>query len=360
MAVRTAEWRRALVFIVAIGLGGLVGLVVPGCQKTDEIEAYTVPKPKRHRLLLATVSQGVRTWCFEMVGPEKQVAKHKQEFDDFLKHVDFSRNDELIGWKVPQSWKTGPTAPMRYATWLPDPEDRFLQVSLFNFGGGAQSQSVQLMFINLRRAQLALPRASGGELSELAQYTTIGGLPAISWDMGSPSPDKPIDDKFLAEYVNYLDSPWNAPPLSYNTPSGWRKILEPGKFSLAAYEAILGKKEPRVAIAPLPGHGGGLLQNINRWRGQIGLQPLAEEDEDKLGEKEIKLANARGLLLDMEGPRPKDGGSPQRILAVITRHEDMTWFFTLKGPTELVGEQKAAFQEFIGSVRFGDGKRGQP
>jgi len=44
------------------------------------------------------------------------------------------------------------------------------------------------------------------------------------------------------------------------------------------------------------------------------------------------------------------GGS--RILAVMVSRGDISWFFKMRGPADLVGREKAAFEAFIGSVRF--------
>ena len=56
-----------------------------------------------------------------------------------------------------------------------------------------------------------------------------------------------------------------------------------------------------------------------------------------------------GHYADLTGPESA-GGS--RILAVMVPRGDMTWFFKMRGPADLVGREKAAFEAFIGSVRF--------
>ena len=95
---------------------------------------------------------------------------------------------------------------------------------------------------------------------------------------------------------------------------------------------------------------GGLAANLNRWRAQIGLEMLKDEEVVKSA-KESKIDGLRGHVIDATGPR-KDGKPAQRILGAIVTRGDQVWFFKLMGPAELVGGQKAAFDEFLTSVKF--------
>ena len=44
-------------------------------------------------------------------------------------------------------------------------------------------------------------------------------------------------------------------------------------------------------------------------------------------------------------------GAPVRILGAVVPLEGETWFIKLMGPDALVAREKAAFREFLGTVR---------
>jgi hypothetical protein len=101
----------------------------------------------------------------------------------------------------------------------------------------------------------------------------------------------------------------------------------------------------------LPGDAGGLAANVNRWRRQVGAELLPDEETLKTL-RPIKLDGNAAHALDLTGPNVA-GKTTQRILAAIVMRDGQTWFFKLSGPASLVGEQKAAWEAFLKSVRFG-------
>ncbi len=127
--------------------------------------------------------------------------------------------------------------------------------------------------------------------------------------------------------------------LTWKAPSDWRagprSAMRRGSYDLGGG---LG-----VAISAFPGDVGGILANVNRWRGQVGLPPVAEE---ALG-RETQVFDANGLgftVVDAAG-----GG--QRIVAVLVPWRGETWFFKLTGPESAVGAAKPRFLEFLRTVR---------
>ena len=58
--------------------------------------------------------------------------------------------------------------------------------------------------------------------------------------------------------------------------------------------------------------------------------------------------------MDLTGPEVP-GREPQRILEAIVAQNDRTWFFKMRGPADVVGRHKAAFEAFLGTVRFTGG-----
>ena len=100
-----------------------------------------------------------------------------------------------------------------------------------------------------------------------------------------------------------------------------------------------------------------LLMNVNRWRDQLGLPEL---DEAQLMDalKKVKVGSADGLAVDFTGPGKPPGKGQRRILGVVVSRQGLTWFIKMDGPADLVGDQKAAFDKFLGSVKFDGGNGG--
>jgi len=96
---------------------------------------------------------------------------------------------------------------------------------------------------------------------------------------------------------------------------------------------------------------GGDLANVNRWRGQVGLEAIADADLQKLSEK-VEVAGQAADLYDLAGTSPGSGDA-ERIIGVISHRDDMAWFFKMTGDAALVEAQKPAFVSFLKSVEFG-------
>jgi hypothetical protein len=149
----------------------------------------------------------------------------------------------------------------------------------------------------------------------------------------------------------------------YQVPKGWTRLpVGRESFSLAAFE-VGGKdgKSAKVTISRLGSGGGGLIANIIRWREQVGHEkidvrdPAVVEMAKKEIEKELLTLMVDGEktpYVDLKNPDPKKTDA-DRTLGVIAERGPVTWFFKMQGPAPLVEEQKAAFEAFVQSVKFG-------
>jgi hypothetical protein len=109
-------------------------------------------------------------------------------------------------------------------------------------------------------------------------------------------------------------------------------------------------KQADLGVVPLPGLMGHDLENVNRWRGTVGLPPVSEAELAKLAQ-EVDIAGQPGQLYDQSGENP-GSGEKTRILVAVSRREGVAWFFKMNGDDELVSQQKPAFVEFLKSVTF--------
>ncbi len=65
--------------------------------------------------------------------------------------------------------------------------------------------------------------------------------------------------------------------LNWDVPKNWQEI--PGNdFSLAVYKIKNISSNSEVSITQFPGKAGGIVNNINRWRRQIGLVEMSENE----------------------------------------------------------------------------------
>jgi hypothetical protein len=131
--------------------------------------------------------------------------------------------------------------------------------------------------------------------------------------------------------------PTGTAPIKYETPEGWSDIGGSG-MRVAAFEV----EDVSITVIPLPGAAGTLLGNINRWRGQVGLDPTTEE---ALETTDIQIAEHPANVVELVGPE-------QAMTAAILKYHGQQWFFKMMGPSAAVAGQRAAFDAFLNSITF--------
>jgi hypothetical protein len=327
---------------------GLAAALLCGCQN-DEIRSYRVPRseptrpsapPGATRLLAVIIPHGAQTWFFKLLGPVVRVDEQKQVFDQFIRSVRFNDQAERpVTWTVPEGWRAGPAAQPRYATFYLGSQEPPLELTVFNFSGPTGSV---LGNINRWRGQIGLGEIRESELGQISTKVQLECGPATLVDMTShgetkaatmPGPD------ILSRRAGAGER------LKYDIPEGWKEIPDPKRLRQAVFVVADGAAEAGIMTA-----GGGLLMNVNRWRNQLHLDPI---DQKQLGRevRQLQVAGSAASYVDFTGP--ESAGQPrQRMLGVVLPRAGETWFFTLKGPADVVDKQKTAFEAFVKSMRF--------
>jgi hypothetical protein len=92
-------------------------------------------------------------------------------------------------------------------------------------------------------------------------------------------------------------------PITWDTPPGW--VQEAG--GPARYATLrLADRESGAEIA-ISSAGGTVLQNVNRWRGQLGLEDVSPSALDAVAP--VRPVNGRvAIVVDMSGPQLKAPG----------------------------------------------------
>jgi hypothetical protein len=109
-----------------------------------------------------------------------------------------------------------------------------------------------------------------------------------------------------------------------------------------------------VNVSSLAGDGGGQLANLNRWRGQLGLEPMTTEiSPPRIGPPGATIEAAGILTVDYVGTDSRTG-KPARLVGSIVTQNGQTWFYKLMGDPDIVTQQKDAFIKFVQSAKYPD------
>lgn len=311
-----------------------------------------------------------------------------------------------LQYKRPADWQEASRGEMRAASFRVAGKDgKQADVSVIPLPGLAGSD---LDNVNRWRSQVGLPAVSEAALAKLAQPVEIAGQSASLYEQAGTNPgsgDKSRilaaitrrggtawffkmtgDDALVAEqkpaFVDFIKSvsfaaataqtqlPPSHPPIdggnmmgqvttaassgqpkpNWDVPSSWKEV--PGGQFLVAKFVITGAANAQAAVnvSMSPGEGGGLLANVNRWRTQLGLGPVAEADLAKEIQP-LDLVGSKASVADITGTDAKNG-QKTRLLAVVIPRSGETWFYKLMGDAQVVQQEKDAFMKFVQSVKY--------
>jgi hypothetical protein len=311
-----------------------------------------------------------------------------------------------IQCKRPADWQDAPLGEMRAASFRVAGKDgKQADVSVIPLPDLARSD---LDNVNRWRGQVGLPGVSEEELAKLAQPVQIAGQSASLYEQAGTNPGSGDKSRILAAitrrdgtawffkmtgddalvaaqkpaFIEFLTSvsftaatvqaqlPPSHPPIdgasmmgqastaassgqskpNWDVPSGWKEV--PGGQFLVAKFLVTGAADVQAAVnvSMSPGDGGGLLANVNRWRTQLGLGPVAEADLANQTQA-LDLADGKASVTDIAGQDPKSG-QPARLLAVVIPRSGQTWFYKLMGNAQVVQQEKDAFMKFVQSVKY--------
>ncbi|MCG3147661.1 MAG: hypothetical protein PCFJNLEI_01101 [Verrucomicrobiae bacterium] len=167
------------------------------------------------------------------------------------------------------------------------------------------------------------------------------GHPPLKTEL--PAGHPPIDMSQQTLPANTLSDAANP---TWEVPAGW----QPGKPSSMRRATYIVKgaddKTAELAVTVFPGDVGGLVANVNRWRGQLGLPPATPEEIAKFT-TELTVAGAPSTLVEFTNPQ-----TGQRMAVVTAPHAGSSWFYKLTGPAAVVEATKADLVKFVQSTKF--------
>ncbi len=139
--------------------------------------------------------------------------------------------------------------------------------------------------------------------------------------------------------------------LVWDVPEGWSEAA-PRQMRVVTLLPD-GASDTECYVTRLPGGAGGVLANINRWRGQLGLSPLS--DDDLAGLERRPMLDAEGVVVDLAGDFKGMSGSSVEgagLLGLLCLLPDSMVFVKMTGPREEVDAQRERFFDFCGSLAY--------
>jgi hypothetical protein len=306
-----------------------------------------------------------------------------------------------IQWQKPADWQEQPTSGMRYAGFVvPGEGGEQVTVAVVPLAGVTGKE---LDIVNIFREGAQWGPMTEADLAQVTEKVPFGALQGKLFDLASPegspvrllvavldqdtgswyfrfSGPAALVAKRKPEFLAFLNSvklgeptaaslPAGHPAVSagaavprgqvplpsgpasdkpeWTVPVGWKEV-PPTQMILARFQVAADDGKAEITISSFPGEVGGLVANVNRWRGQIGLAPADQAEVDKLVAP-LDLPGGKAMLVDMTGQKDNHR---IRLVGVIVPRAGKTWFYKLLGDDVVAGREKEVLTRFLQSVRY--------
>ena len=383
-------------------LTSLLFLPVAGCHR-DEVKVYRVAKDQEQ-------PQPQSAPAMPTDSPNPTLPPGHPDISSAPAAPGFAASASAqpqLTWQTPEGWTEVPPGEMRVASFkIQGQNGKQADVSVIPLPGLPGSDEAN---VNRWRGQVGLSPVSPDELKKSAESVEVGGQPAQLYDIAGQNPGsgdatrilgviqhrpdavwffKMTGDADLAEqqkpaFVAFLKSvkfttvqaqtelPPSHPPIgdmgmgapataagpissegkpNWHVPAGWQEVSG-GQFLVAKFTLTgAGGATAAVNVSSSAGEGGGLVGNINRWRGQLGLTSLSDGDVNKLV-MTIDVQGGKASLVDLSGTDARTS-QPTRLVGVMVSQSGQTWFYKLMGDAKVVEAQKDAFIQFVQGVKY--------
>src|SRR5215211_1325848 len=369
VCIRGACWVMRISKHLIIYLALCSALLV-SCDKNSEIKVYRVSKAP-----------------LEQSAPQQQDAMPTNTAAPRMPSGFAPAADTAVA--TPPNWESQPLSQMRQASFLVKGDNGAVaDVSFVSLGSAAGNV---LENVNRWLGQLGQPPITEQKLGEMAQrlHTSLGDVTVVDLAGLPDNADPARDGRIIAAMMTTPDATlffkmrgnadlaeaqkgeflkWvaavcdaqtqtgssqaaaappqatSAPPVKWTTPEGWTE-LPPSSMRYASFSAPAedgGKID--ISVVTFPGDGGSDADNVNRWRGQMGLAPV---DANAVASQVTALKSE-----EMTFSTTDIAGDKTRTIAAWTRRDGRVWFFKATGPNAAIEKEKPNFVKFIESIRF--------
>lgn len=320
-----------------------------------------------------------------------------------------------LKYTLPAGWKEKPATQMRVASFDISENGKTADVSVIPLGAMSGGDAAN---VNRWRGQVGQPPLAEADLQKSAEKVEIAGQPADLYDIAGTSPGSGDAERILGAILHGDDAVWyfkvtgddalvetnkaaftaflksvqfdrqatlsapstmdlgqlppSHPPIGgmdmagqvpagdaagkpvWTIPTDWQEA--PLAQFLAAKFTVKGAGDAAasVNVSQLAGDGGGLLANANRWRQQLGLEPLKDDMELAHLVPAMDLPGGGQLtVVDFTGTNSQTG-KPARLVGAVVPAGGQTWFYKLMGDPDVVAQQKDALVKFVQSAKYPD------
>ena len=354
------------------------GLLLVACSGADEVEIDLVRQaPEEARFAKPDATSSERFGG----GP---VSEHDHS----------EPTESPFVWQMPEDWVELPPQQFRDVNLRPGghPELECYLTILQGSGGGLTAN------VNRWRGQLGLDAISDEEAAGLAR-TTLFGRPAVRVDLASEDGTRALLGVIYLSTSNMATVKLTGPPdlvegqregfelfrstldiredsgatsstgsatgagaagpgnttgsssgsgLAFDLPEGWS---DAGARSMR----LINLKTPGTSqcyVIQLVGEAGGLLSNLNRWRGEVGLEPFDQAAIDLL--PKVVFLGQECPLLEVSGVYQGMGdqaGEDMTVFGVALIRSDASLFVKMVGPRADMAAERQHFLDFLASLR---------
>src|SRR5436190_3076927 len=349
---------------------GLCSALLVSCEKNSEIKVYRVSKAP-----------------LEQSAPQQQDAMSTNTAAPRMPAGLAPTAETAV--TTPPNWEAQPLSQMRQASLLVKGDNGAVaDISFVSLGSAAGNV---LENVNRWLGQLGQPPITEQKLGEMAQrlHTSLGDVTIVDLAGLPDNADVARDGRIIAamvttanatlffkmrgnadlteaqkgEFIKWVAAVCNAqtqaapsqvavappqttsaPQIKWKIPEGWTEV-PPSSMRYASFSAPADEGEKiDISVVTFPGDGGSDADNINRWRGQMGLAPV---DADAVTSQVAPLKTAETTFSTTD-----IAGNKTRTIAAWTRRDGRVWFFKATGPNAAVEKERPNFVKFIESVRF--------
>jgi hypothetical protein len=173
------------------------------------------------------------------------------------------------------------------------------------------------------------------------------GHPAVAGGTAAPSMAGPGSMGALPGMAEFTAA---TPTPKWTPPADWaaEALTATRKGSWRAPASAAADKQAEISVSVFQGQLGGLLANVNRWRGKVGL--TADLPQERLSEnvQNLTLNGRAAQLVSLDGP------AGQSLDGVLVFMPDKVWSLLMSGPTDTIKSQRAEFRAFLDSIQWQD------
>ncbi len=375
----------------------VIWVLAIGCRPAEPIHTYDAPKETgplvmpdaavaepTDRMLAAILPDGEKAWFFKAVASLADINQRADQLTEFFANVRLAAERSHPDWRLADGWEEQPGSGVRTATITIPTSGKPLELSVTSLPwSGAQADL--LSNVNRWRGQLQLapigPQGLDDCTYELAAgdamltivdlrgrmqgagttppfaaggLASAGGAGGIASD--SLAAPQTLDDMSAAHSSFSGSGVADHLTVKYESPDGWQVVPASG-IRKVTFRIEDDAREAMVTVIAFSAAAGPLmadpLANVNRWRSEVGLAPLAADDLSA-ATAQIQVDRFQAIYVEAipDVSKSDEPSADRGTLAAMATGDDVVWFFKITGDRDLVVSHRDQFKSFLKSVHI--------